>query len=120
MKRLFLATFAAVALAQPLRAEPPQITDVSVEKVGMVWNIHVTILHPDTGWDHYADGWKVLDSEGNVLGERRLMHPHVTEQPFTRGLTGMVLPDGTREIFVKARCSKDGWSDEAVRVELRP
>ena len=120
MKRLLLTSLAAIALASPLRAEPPQITDVRVEKVGMVWNIHVTIRHPDTGWEHFADGWRVLDSQGNVLGERKLMHPHVTEQPFTRGLTGVVLPDGTREIFVKARCSKDGWSDDAVRVELQP
>jgi hypothetical protein len=49
-----------------------------------------------------------------------LHHPHVNEQPFTRSLSNLDLPDGTREIFVKAHCSVDGWSSEAVRVELEP
>lgn len=86
----------------------------------MMWSVHVTLEHPDTGWDHYADGWEIYDAEGNLLGKRELMHPHVNEQPFTRSLNGMVLPDGTREIFVRARCSVDGWSGEKTRVELSP
>ena len=119
MKQLFL-TLAAVCLALPAYASDPKITKVKVEKVGMVWNVHVTIEHPDTGWDHYADGWEIYDAAGNLLGTRKLMHPHVNEQPFTRSLSGVVLPDGTREIFVKARCSLDGWAGEMVRVELSP
>jgi len=86
----------------------------------MVWNIHVTLAHPDTGWDHYADGWEVLDAQGRRLGYRELMHPHVDEQPFTRSLSGVSIPDGTREILIRPRCSRDGWSGTAVRVELRP
>ena len=107
-------------LASPAVAADPQVVDVSVEKVGMLWSVHVTIRHPDSGWDHYADGWKVLDSAGNVLGVRELMHPHVEEQPFTRSLTGVVIPDGTREIFIEASCTEDGWAGEPVRVELQP
>lgn len=116
----FLPVLALCAAALPAIADPPRIVEVNVEKVGMVWNIHVTLEHADTGWDHYADAWRVMDAEGTVLGERVLMHPHVEEQPFTRSLTGIVLPDGTREIFVKARCSVDGWAEETVRVELDP
>jgi len=119
MKRFFL-TFAAACVAFPVFASEPMITDVSVKKVGMVWNVHVTIEHADTGWEHYADGWDIYDAAGNLLGSRKLMHPHVDEQPFTRSLSGVVLPDGTREIFVKARCSLDGWSSEMMRVELSP
>lgn len=119
MKRLCLA-LAAACLAPPAWAGDPRIVDVSVEKVGMVWSVHVTLQHPDTGWDHYADGWEVYDADGNLLGQHELMHPHVHEQPFTRSLNGLVLPDGTREIFVRARCSVEGWSGEMTRVELTP
>ena len=28
----------------------------------------VTLTHPDTGWDDYADGWRVEDADGTVLG----------------------------------------------------
>ena len=119
MKHLFLA-FSLILAAAPLRADGPVVTDVSVEKVGMLWSVHVTIEHPDTGWDHYADGWEVLDAAGNRLGYRELMHPHVKEQPFTRSLNGLVFPDGTREIFIKASCSVEGWTGEVVRVALSP
>ena len=88
--------------------------------MGMLWSIHVTLQHDDTGWDHYADAWEVLDSEGNVLGTRILHHPHVEEQPFTRAIHSLVLPDGTREITVRARCSVDDWSDEVTKIKLTP
>lgn len=101
-------------------ADPPEIIDVHVQKTGMVWSVQVELRHPDTGWDHYADGWEVLDSSGARLGYRELMHPHVEEQPFTRSLNGLVFPDGTREIFIRAKCSQHGWNDETVRVELEP
>lgn len=119
MKKL-VAFFLAALLATPALAEDPKVLDVTVEKAGMVRNIHVTIRHPDTGWDHYADGWEVLDAAGNRLGYRELMHPHVNEQPFTRSLSGVVIPDGTREIFVRARCSVDGWAASQKRVALQP
>ena len=115
-----LCCFAACCLATAATAHEPAIMDVQVEKAGMSWRVDVTIEHPDTGWDHYADGWEVLDAEGNRLGYRVLHHPHVNEQPFTRSLSNLDLPDGTREIFVKAHCSVDGWTSEAVRVELEP
>ncbi|WP_245306197.1 hypothetical protein [Roseovarius aestuariivivens] len=107
-------------LAPPALCESPVIEDVTVEKVGMVWNVHVTMRHPDTGWDHFADGWEVLDSAGNRLGFRKLMHPHVEEQPFTRSLSGVVIPDGTREIFLRGRCSEEGWAGQKTAVALRP
>lgn len=111
---------ALAALAAPAQAETPRILDVQVEKTGMVWRIAVTLAHPDSGWDHYADGWEVLDAGGNRLAYRELMHPHVDEQPFTRSLSQVVLPDGTREIFIKPRCSADGWAGTPTRVALEP
>src|SRR6056297_2190336 len=52
------------------------------------WRFSVTVRHADTGWDHYADLWQVVDlTTGDVLGERVLAHPHTQEQPFTRSLS---------------------------------
>ena len=116
--RLNPAILFCFALATPSFAEGPEIVDVNVEKASMGWRFEVTIEHPDTGWDHYADGWEVLDSEGNQLGLRVLHHPHVDEQPFTRSLSSVTVPDGTRTVYVRARCSVDGWDREAVPVDL--
>ncbi len=74
--------------------------------------VSVTLAHPDTGWDHYADGWRVETEDGTVLGTRELLHPHVEEQPFTRSLTVNDLPEGP--LFIRAKCSVDGWSDTRV------
>lgn len=115
-----LSCLTAMAFAGPLAADSPEIVDVDVKKSGMSWRFSVTLRHGDTGWDHYADGWEVVDDAGNVLGRRDLLHPHVNEQPFTRSLNAVMVPDGTREVFIRAKCSVDGWTGEPYRVLLDP
>lgn len=117
MKRVIPFLFFGL-LAAPATAHDPTIVAVKVEQAGMLWNIHVTVEHEDTGWDHYADGWEVQDAEGNVLAYRKLMHPHVNEQPFTRSISGVIIPDGTREIFVKGHCSVGGWATDLIKVDI--
>ena len=114
-----LSILTACLLAAPAFAHDPEILGVSVEKVSGKHRFDVTILHPDTGWDHYADGWEVLDAAGKRLAYRLLHHPHVNEQPFTRSLS-VDLPEGTREIFIRAHCSVDGWNKDTYRVTLEP
>ncbi|MEM9550046.1 MAG: hypothetical protein AAGA05_02655 [Pseudomonadota bacterium] len=104
--------------ALPAWADPPVIEQVVATPSGDTWRFDVTLSHPDTGWDHYADGWRVLDMEGNELGLRTLLHPHVNEQPFTRSLSGVVVPAGLRQVQIEARCNVDGWTGETVVVEL--
>ena len=118
--RRIAATCATLLFSSAAAADEPKILDVSAEQTGPTWRVEVTLRHPDTGWDHYADGWEVLDANGARLGYRELHHPHVDEQPFTRALTGLDLPDGTREIFIHAHCSVDGWTDESRRVIEHP
>jgi len=60
MKRtstLFAALFAAAAA--PVFADAPKVINAVAHSTGMGWNFDVTLSHPDTGWDHYADGWEI-------------------------------------------------------------
>lgn len=82
------------------------------------WLVKVTLNHKDSGWDHYADGWQVLDAEDNVLGHRVLQHPHVNEQPFTRSLAGVNVPDGQTIIYIKAHDKVHGWTKNKLKVDL--
>lgn len=109
---------AALLAAAPALAEAPKVVNVVAHSTGMGWDFDVTIEHPDTGWDHYADGWEIVDAEGKVLGTRILHHPHVEEQPFTRSLRHVMLPDGTREVFIRVKCSEHGWKDSGYKVSL--
>lgn len=113
-------TLALCLLPGLARAGDPVVTDVKVSKPDMGWAIEVTIRHDDAGWDHFADGWEVLDLNGRRLGYRKLHHPHVNEQPFTRSLRGVMIPDGTRSVMIRAHCSEHGWSEHMVRVDLSP
>ena len=113
-----LITLFTLTLATIASAEAPRILDVEVSRAGMGWRFDVTLEHPDTGWDHYADGWELVDAAGNVIGHRELMHPHVDEQPFTRSLNNIMLPDGMKTIWVRARCSEEGWAGETYEVTL--
>ncbi|MDH3731705.1 MAG: hypothetical protein OES13_11395 [Acidimicrobiia bacterium] len=82
------------------------------------WTFEVTVSSADTGWEKYADAWEVRSLDGTVLGTRVLTHPHETEQPFTRSLAGVVVPDGTTEVVVAARDSVEGFCGEELAVTL--
>jgi hypothetical protein len=82
------------------------------------YTFSVTIRHNDTGWDHYADWWRVLTPEGEELGRRVLAHPHETEQPFTRSLRGVVIPEGIETVVVEAHCSVHGYGGRRATVGL--
>ncbi|WP_170761255.1 hypothetical protein [Ruegeria lacuscaerulensis] len=105
-------------IATPALADDPVIENATAQRNGETWRFDVTVSHPDTGWDHYADGWRVLDMDGNELGMRVLHHPHEHEQPFTRSLSGVAIPEGMAQVRIQARCSVDGWAEKTFVVPL--
>jgi hypothetical protein len=89
------------------------------------WVFHVTVEHPDTGWDNYANGWDVVTPEGAVLkatpGDpftRLLLHPHENEQPFTRSQSGIFIPVGTTQVSVRAHDIVNGFGGQEVTIDL--
>ena len=117
---MFKRCLMSIALvASPAFADPPEVQNVTVRKSGGLWSFDVTLRHGDTGWDHYADGWRILDAQGNELGMRSLAHPHVNEQPFTRSLSGVQIPNGITEIGIQARDNLTGWGPDVKIVKLR-
>jgi hypothetical protein len=75
---------------------------VSLVRNGDTWDISVTVRHQDTGWDHYADWWRVVTPDGTELTRRVLLHPHEDEQPFTRDLLNVQIPPQYRSIIIEA------------------
>ena len=116
--RYLLLTGALFTAALPAFADGPVIEAASARQSGGSWSFSVTLSHPDTGWEHYADGWRVLDMNGTELGLRVLAHPHEQEQPFTRSLSGVQVPEGTTQVQIQARCLVDGWEMEIYVLKL--
>lgn len=91
---MLIPTVTAAGEASIMRAK--------ASKMGGSWRIDVTVRHADAGWDHYADGWGIYTPDGQRLGYRELLHPHVDEQPFTRSLTGVRIPAGVTTVIIRA------------------
>ncbi len=96
-----------------------------VQSVGGTWTFLVTVSHPDTGWEDYADGWDVVTADGTIVKRsvedpftRLLLHPHESEQPFTRSQSGLVIPEGTSQVTVRAHDLVDGFGGRQIIVDL--
>lgn len=112
------ATPAATGLADVEFVKAVQAADGS-------WTFSVTVRHPDTGWEDYADGWDVMTPDGQVLKAapddpftRLLLHPHVKEQPFTRSQSRIVIPDGVTRVTVRAHSLTRGFGGREIVVDL--
>jgi hypothetical protein len=97
----------------------------AVEAAEGTWTFHVSVHHPDTGWEDYADGWDVLTPDGTALKPdpdspftRLLLHPHENEQPFTRSQSGIVIPSGVTLVRVRAHDLVAGFGGREVVVDL--
>lgn len=94
------------------------IKAVAEKEKGGGYQFAVTLQHADTGWDHYADRWEVLSMAGDILATRTLHHPHVEEQPFTRGMSGVAVPETFRSVRVRGHDSVHGYGSVEKVVQL--
>jgi hypothetical protein len=107
-----------ILLAVPALAGQADVVAAEAVPTGDTWRFSATVRHADEGWGHYADAWRVVAPDGRVLGVRELLHPHVTEQPFTRSLSGIAVPPDVETVRVEARDSVHGWGGASVEVRL--
>ncbi len=101
-------------------ARAGEVEIVSAKATGSAgtWTFAVTLRHDDTGWDHYADLWQISTPDGELLGERVLLHPHVDEQPFTRSQSGITIPEGVSQVIIRARDTVHGVSPQEYKLNL--
>ena len=125
----------AVLLACALLAFQPGVTpllgqaaaqqkhpDVVAAKItprgGDRFDFDVTISSPYDTPQRYADGFRVVGPKGEVYGERKLLHDHAGEQPFTRDLYGVAIPAGIGAVTVEARDQSYGYGGRKLEVEV--
>jgi hypothetical protein len=119
IRNAVIATLVALGATGPAVAGTADVVAADAERTGeRTWRVSATVRHADEGWDHYADQFQVLAPDGTVLGTRTLHHPHVDEQPFTRSLSGVTIPDGVDRVTVRARDSVHGHGGASVTVDV--
>lgn len=96
----------------------PHVIDVSVSASGSVYDFDVTMSSPYDSPGRYADAWRVIGDDGQVYGVRELLHDHANEQPFTRSLEGVEIPDTVASVTIQGRDQVYGWGGGVVEVNL--
>lgn len=108
----------ATGVNDPSTVTFPEIRGVDARQSGDAWSFNVTLAYPDTGWEDYADGWQVETPDGQILGLRILVHPHVNEQPFTRSMGGIVIPDGVDEVVIRSHTLVNGYGPAVWKLKI--
>lgn len=97
----------------------PDVIAVKVQARGAdTFDFDVTVSSPYDSAQRYADAFRVSGANGQVYGERMLLHDHAGEQPFTRDLYGVVIPFGVQKVRVQARDRRYGYGGAVVVVAL--
>ena len=82
------------------------------------YEFEITLQHADAGWKHYANKWDIVGPDEVILGTRILYHPHVDEQPFTRSLSGVRIPDGVNTVRIRGHDLIHGYGGQEVTVQV--
>ena len=120
MKKItFLTSVLLLMLSQSSKAN-----DINILAAAIIHQSHgeylvnVKLEHHDTGWQHYADEWRLVDNKGNILGSRVLQHPHVHEQPFTRSLSNVKISSELETVYIEAHDKVHGWTKNRLMIDL--
>ena len=118
MNRYSVLTAVLLVTATVCYAGEADVLTVEVKKTGKnVYRFDVTVRHADDGWEHFANRWEVLSPDGKLLGTRVLAHPH-DKKPFTRSLSGVTVPEGTKEVIVRSHDSVHKYGGKEASVTL--
>lgn len=97
----------------------PDIVGVTARAAGKnVFDFDVTVSSPYDTARRYADAFRVTGKDGTVYGERVLLHDHAGEQPFTRDLYGVKIPEGVRSVVVQGRDRHYGYGGRTMEAAL--
>ena len=118
-RTVVLSLFLTAALHLPASAGEVEVVAAKA-RLGSdgSYGFNVTLRHDDKGWKHYADNWEILTPDGKLLGRRVLLHPHDTEQPFTRSLRGVVIPPGIKKVRIRGHDKVHNHGGKELVVEL--
>jgi hypothetical protein len=110
--------FAAQADDNAIQQYPNVINAKAMPNTAGGFDFDVTISSPYDTPQRYADAFRVIGKEQQVYGERKLLHDHQNEQPFTRDLYGVKIPAGVKTVLIQARDQQYGYGGKTVEVAL--
>ncbi len=98
--------------------EFPDVLAAELTPNGDGFTVAVTISSPYDTPQRYADGWRVLTQDGELLAEHELGHDQASEQPFTRTSGPFTIPDNVTDVVIEGRDQANGYGGETVTVAV--
>ncbi|RLE26826.1 MAG: hypothetical protein DRJ50_00020 [Actinobacteria bacterium] len=96
----------------------PDVIDASAELTNLGWAFDVTVSSPYDSADRYADAWRVVGPDGTVYATRELAHDHAAEQPFTRSIQSVEIPEEVAVVTIEGRDQTNGWGGSVFELTL--
>jgi len=96
----------------------PDIIDATAEQTNLGWTFNATVSSPYDTADRYADAWRIVGPDGTVYGTRELAHDHAAEQPFTRTIQAVEIPEDVEVVTIEGRDQDNGWGGGTFEVTL--
>lgn len=83
------------------------------------WSIEVSMRCEDRNATYFCDRFEILTPDARVLGVRRLLHDHADEQPFTRELQGVNVPNGfPHGVLIRGHHNVRGYDGATLELDL--
>lgn len=102
----------------PVEQRFPDVIDAEATLSDTGWAFAVTLSSPYDTPERYADGWRIIGPDGSEYGFRLLTHDHASEQPFTRTLDGVEIPEGVTTVTIEGRDQQYGFGGTTFELLL--
>jgi hypothetical protein len=96
----------------------PNIINATYTVSSNSYRFDVTVSSEYDTPQRYADAYRIMDENGEVYGIRELAHDHAYEQPFTRSLSGVTIPNTIKTLIIEGRDQTYGWGGETFTINL--
>jgi len=117
MKHFFLSVL--LLMSSMVHASEVEIVSAEAEcDKGRYCLFRATLRHADSGWNHYANLWQVMTTDGKLLVKRVLYHPHVNEQPFTRNSARIHVPASIKQVVIMAGDLPNGINSKPYKLNI--
>ena len=82
------------------------------------YTVTATIQHKDEGPEHFANHLQVLTPEGKLVGAMHFIDPHIHVQPFVTIVQSVNVPQGVRELRLRAHDKVHSYTGKEFKLKV--
>lgn len=116
--KILLTLLTTLILSLPAYGDEVEILMVKATQLNGLWNLDVTVHHPDAGGDHMLDSVAVFLPTEEQLATADIPMPSIGADHVTAQLNNIEIPEGVEYIIIRGHCNSDGWTHAGIVIAL--